>query len=88
MANTSSAKKAERVALRRRLYNARTKKQMKDTVKDVTSLVSAGQGKEAQGSLPALYQAIDKAVKKGVIKKNTAGRMKSRLTKRVAASVK
>lgn len=88
MANTSSAKKAERVAERRRLFNVRVKKQMKDTVKDVMSLVSVGQGKEAQGSLSALYQAIDKAAKKGVIKKNTAARMKSRLTKRAVASVK
>jgi small subunit ribosomal protein S20 len=88
MANTSSAKKAERVAVRRRLFNLRAKKQMKDTVKDVMSLVSAGQGKEAAGSLSALYQAIDKAAKKGVIKKNTADRMKSRLTKKVGAGVK
>lgn len=88
MANTSSAKKAKRVALRRRLFNTRTKKQMKDTVKDVTSLIAVGQGKEAVASVSALYQAIDKAAKTGVIKKNTAARMKSRLTKRASASVK
>jgi small subunit ribosomal protein S20 len=61
---------------------------MKDTVKDVMSLVSHGQGKEAAGSLSALYQAIDKAARKGVIKQNTAARMKSRLAKKIGASVR
>ena len=32
-------------------------------------------------SLPALYKAIDKAAKRGVIKPNTASRQKSRLAK-------
>ncbi len=35
--------------------------------------------KEAAKSLSAAYQAIDKAAKGGVIKKNTASRKKSRL---------
>ena len=35
--------------------------------------------------LAAAYQAIDKAAKRGVIKKNTAARMKSRMARKVAA---
>lgn len=85
MANTSSAKKAQRAADRRRLFNMRRKKVMKDTLKEVSKLLAAKQGKEAAGALPKLYQALDKAVKRGVIKANAASRMKSRLTKRVAA---
>lgn len=84
MANTSSAKKAERVSERRYVFNARRKKTMKDSVKTVTKLVAAKKGKDAEKSLPALYQAIDKAAKNGTIKKNTASRMKSRLSKQVA----
>ncbi len=86
MANTSSAKKAERVSQRRYVFNARRKKAMKDSVKTVTKFVAAKKGKDAEKALPELYKAIDKAAKNGTIKKNTASRMKSRLTKRVQAA--
>lgn len=78
MANTSSAKKASRVELRRRVFNARRSKAMKDAVKDVMKTKDGA-------SLPETYQAIDKALKRGIIKKNTAARMKSRVARRVAA---
>ena len=39
---------------------------------------------EAEKSLPELYKAIDKAAKRGVIKKNTASRKKSRLAKKLS----
>jgi small subunit ribosomal protein S20 len=84
MANTSSAKKAHRVSLRRRVFNARRKKTMKDSVKATSKLVLAKKLKEAGESLSSSYQAIDKAAKNGTIKKNTAARMKSRLSKQVS----
>lgn len=74
MANTSSAKKANRVADRRRVFNLRRSKAMKDAVKEV------GKAKDAT-SLSKAFQAIDKAQKRGIIKKNTAARMKSRLSR-------
>lgn len=85
MANTSSAKKAERAALKRRVFNERRKKAMKDVVKDVTKLLGSKQAKEAVALLPKLFKALDKAAKNGTIKKNTAARMKSRISKRIRA---
>ena len=85
MANTSSAKKAQRGSVRKYVFNARRKKAMKDAVKEIGKLITAKNGKGAVGALPELYQTIDKAAKNGTIKKNTAARMKSRLTKRAAA---
>ena len=85
MARTSSAKKAQRAALRRRVFNARRKGAMKDAVKSVAKLVAKKDRKGGGALLPALYQAVDKAVKNGTIKKNTAARMKSRITKRLQA---
>lgn len=81
MANTTSAKKAERVSERRYVFNARRKKAMKDSVRTTSKLVLAKNVKDAEKSLPALYKAIDKAAKNGTIKKNTASRMKSRIAK-------
>lgn len=85
MANTSSAKKAERAAKRRHVFNERRKKAMKDVVKDIAKLISAKRAKEAEAKLPALYKALDKAAKGGTIKKNAAARMKSRISKRIRA---
>ena len=42
---------------------------------------------EAKKLLPAIYQALDKAAKVGVIKKNNASRRKSRLTKLIDKKV-
>jgi small subunit ribosomal protein S20 len=83
MANTSSAKKALRGASRKHVMNSRRKRAMKYGVKDFEKLAGKT-AKEAAAALPGVFQAIDKAAKTGVIKKNTAARMKSRLSKLVA----
>jgi small subunit ribosomal protein S20 len=78
---TRSAKKALRVSDRKRAVNDRTKKTLKEGAKSVQKLVIAKKWKEAREALPSAYSAIDKAMKKGVIKKNTAARKKSRLSR-------
>ena len=85
MAKTSSAKKAERVSDRRKVFNIRRKKVMKEAVKETGKLIVAKDAKKAQASMPTMFKAIDKAAKHGTIKKNTAARMKSRIAKRLAA---
>jgi len=78
MAITKSAKKAHRVSLRKHVVNVRRKRALTETTKTVKKL-TATDPKEAAKNLAAAYQAIDKAAKRGVIKKNTASRKKSRL---------
>jgi small subunit ribosomal protein S20 len=73
MAITTSAKKAVRSSKKKRVFNVRRMRAMTATVKQAR----AGGEKD----LAAAYQAIDKAAKRGVIKKNTAARKKSRLAK-------
>ncbi len=77
---TSSAKKALRASKRKRVFNVKRLKTMRDVVKDVKKLIAQKNQKEALSLLPSAYRAIDKAVKTGVMKKNTAARTKSRLT--------
>lgn len=83
MANKRSAKKAIKQSSRRQVFNLRRKRAMKSAEKSTRELISAGNKKEAVELLPKLYKALDKATKQGVIKKNTAARKKSRLTKAV-----
>ncbi len=79
MAITSSAKRAIRVSARKRVLNIRRSETMKDEMKSLRKLSEAGKHDEALKLLPGVYKAIDKAAKRGVIKKNTAARKKSRL---------
>lgn len=83
MAITSSAKKAIRVSLRKKAINDRRTKTLKETVKNLEKAVKAGKKDEALKMLPKAFQAVDKAAKRGVIKKNTASRKKSRLSRLV-----
>ena len=78
---TRNAKKALRVSERKQSGNVRTKKVLKEGVKSIEKLVTSKQWKDAKSSLSAAYSAIDKAAKKGVIKKNTASRKKARLSR-------
>lgn len=84
MAITKGAKKAHRASLRKRVFNVRRKNTMNDAVKEVRKLVAGGKKEEAAKALSSAYKAIDKASKKGIIKKNTANRKKSRLSATIA----
>jgi small subunit ribosomal protein S20 len=84
MAITTGAKKAIRQGERKRVMNLRRQKIMKESVKEVSKLVVAGKKADAEKNLKAAYKALDKAAKRGVIKKNTASRKKSRLAKAIA----
>lgn len=74
-----SAKKALRNSGRKRVFNLRRKETMRRTTKEVEKLVLEGKHADANSKLALAYQAIDKAAKRGVIKKNTAARKKSRI---------
>jgi len=82
-----SAKKAHEASLRKRVFNLRRTRAMKEAVKDVKELATAGKLDEATQKLPEAYKAIDKAAKKGVIKKNNASRKKSLLARVIAKGV-
>jgi small subunit ribosomal protein S20 len=81
---TKSAKKALRQNKTRRERNLRRLDVLRDTLKKIKKLVAENKKEEAIKLLPAAYQAIDKACKTGVIKKNTAARKKSRITKLIS----
>ncbi len=76
-----SAKKALRQNRRKRVINLRRIKKMKSIIKETEKLVKEKNKKEASDVLSKAYKAIDKATKKGILKKNTASRKKSHLAK-------
>jgi small subunit ribosomal protein S20 len=80
---TKSAKKALRQNLRRNARNLIYKKKLKTLFKEVRVLISQKKKEEVKKRLPQLYKILDKTAKVGIIKKNTASRKKSRITKLV-----
>src|SRR5262249_24160182 len=85
MANHPSALKRYRQSQRRRLINQMNRHQLKTQLKKMRAAIAGGKPADAKALLPETFGVIDRSVQKGVIKKNTAGRYKSRLTKRVNA---
>lgn len=80
MAITTSAKRAIRSSTRKKVYNDRRKKTLKEAVKEIRALAASKDAKGAKAALSKAYKAIDKAAKTNLIKKNTASRKKSRLS--------
>ncbi len=76
MANLKASIKDLRKIKKRILRNASVKSEVKTAIKKIKKLSKD----EAKKFLPEAYSIIDKAVKKGVIKKQTAARYKSRIT--------
>ena len=77
-----SAKKAVRGSLKKKAFNDRRKRTMKEIIKKIEKTAKIDKT-GAEKMLSSAYQAIDKAAKKGVIKKNNAARKKARLTRLV-----
>lgn len=84
MAVTKTAKRAIRQAQGRKVLNDARKKNMKVAVKETRALITKKDEKSAVKNLPATFKALDKAVKRGVIKKGNADRKKSRLAKAIS----
>lgn len=81
-----SAKKALRQSFRKREDNKRHKNAVKNAVKKLKKAVKEKNKEEAAKALPFVYKEFDKAAKVGAIKKNTASRKKSRITKMINSS--
>ncbi len=83
MPNIRSASKRMRQNQTRYRENLSVKRSMRQAIKQTYDAISNHQEQEAREHAKNAQKAIDKAVKKGVIKKNTGARKKSRLTRQL-----
>ncbi|MER3497895.1 MAG: 30S ribosomal protein S20 [Chitinophagaceae bacterium] len=81
MANHKATKKDVRQAAKRRERN----KYYGKTTRNAVRALKATTGKEATDKLPEVVSMIDKLAKRGVIHKNKAANLKSKLAKKLAA---
>lgn len=85
MANIKSAIKRARQNIKLRQHNASARSMYRTFVKNVIKAVEAGNKEDAQKAYAKAQPIIDKAAGKGLIHKNKASRIKSRLSARVKA---
>ena len=81
MANHKSAKTRIRRNDKRSVINGMRRSRVRTFVKKVVALIAAGNKEEASNNLNIAVQRIDKAMSSGLVHKNKAARLKSRLTK-------
>lgn len=85
MANTASAKKAARKIAARTEVNKSRKSRVRTFIRKVHEALASGDASIAANAIKVAEPEIMRAATKGVMHKNTASRMVSRLTKRCKA---
>lgn len=79
MAHHKSAEKAIRQTKTRTARNVARRTRLKTAIKKARTAISAGDVATTKTAYIAAQKELDKAAGKGLIKKETAGRIKSRL---------
>ncbi|MGE3319044.1 MAG: 30S ribosomal protein S20 [Candidatus Berkiella sp.] len=85
MANTKQAAKRARQAEKHRMSNKWQVSRMNTHIKRVSTAVEQKNKAEAQDLYKEAASTIDRMVNKGLVHKNKAARLKSRLNKRLVA---
>ena len=83
MANTVSSVKRIRTTEHRTLVNQMRRTRLRHQIRAIRRLIEKKDAPAAEAILPATFSLIDRSAKWGIIKKNTAARYKSRVTRRV-----
>ena len=84
MANHKATKKDTRQSATRTARNKYYGKTTRNAIRDLKEM----KGKEATDQLPDVTSMIDKLARRGIIHKNKAANLKSKLTRKVAAAAK
>ena len=79
LANSSSARKRARQAVKRRGRNASERSRTRTAIKNVLNLIASGDKEAAQQAYKSAIPVIDRAAGKGLMHANKAARHKSRL---------
>jgi small subunit ribosomal protein S20 len=87
MANTYGALKRVRQADRRTAFNRFAKTRLRHQIRSMRQALAAKQPGNLNEVMAATFSLVDKAARKGYIKRGTASRYKSRLHTRVKVAL-
>ena len=80
MPNTKSAAKRHRQSIKRRDRNRAAKSEVKTQIRKVRELIAKGDGEGASTQFKSTAKTVDQAAASGIVHKNLAARVKSRLS--------
>ena len=84
MASHDSALKAHRQNIKHREHNRQLRTRLRGALRDIRTAIDSGDPKDVKDALRATISMVDKMAAKGLIHRNSAGRYKSRLARRIA----
>lgn len=79
-----SAKKRVKIAAKANVRNSKTRRKLRDTLKEFARALTSGKAVEIAKAQKAAESAIDTAAKKNVIHKNKAARQKAKFAAQIA----
>jgi small subunit ribosomal protein S20 len=85
LANTKSAEKRARQAVKRRAHNVAQRSAVRSAIKKAVTAVKSGDKDQAAAALKEATPVIDAMARKGIIHRNKAARHKSRLARQAKA---
>ena len=85
MANSAGSRKRARQAIKRRARTMALRSMVRTYIKKVHAAVDTADYEQAQAAFTQTQPYIDKSVTKGIMHKNAAARIKSRLNTKVRA---
>lgn len=83
VANTASAEKAARQAVKHRIRNVALRSRMRSAIRSVITAIEGGNKNTAQTMYQQAMPVIDTLVNKQIVHRNKAARHKSRLAARI-----
>ncbi len=83
MANIKSSKKAIKVIAKKTENNHELKARVKNLIKETEKAIASGNLEESNTLYKDVQKNLDQATSKGLVKKNTADRQKSRLSNKI-----
>lgn len=86
MPNTKSARKHMKQSLKRRARNRRVKTGLRRELKDFRAAVASGKSDDAVKEAVTAQTKLDRAADRGIIHRNKAARLKSRMAKALKAA--
>ena len=85
MANSPQARKRARQNITRNLRNRSYRSTIRTSIKSLLKMIQSGDKENVSTAFQSAMSAIDKGAGRGLMHKNNAARLKSRLNKRVQA---
>lgn len=85
MANTKSAEKAARQAVKHRTRNVALRSKSRSAIRKAVDAIASGNKSEATTAYQNATSVVDSLVNKGLVHKNKASRHKSRLAAKLKA---